>query len=406
MRRQSVVRLAKAFSHGLARRNGARKGWRHGAAVLAVVALAACGKTVTAPPPVAQAPEPAPTAVQPVAQTVKVALLLPLSGQNAQIGQAMLEAAQLALFDLAGDRFELLPRDTKGTPPGAAEAARQSIAEGARLILGPLFGAEVAAVKPVAINAGVDVLAFTNDWTQAGGGTYVMGFVPADQVNRVAGFARSRGISRFVALAPRNPYGDAVVSALQSASQRLGISAQVERYEQTVTDLSLPARQVPPQSQAVLLAEGGQRAQGLAAALAANGSSPQQVKFLGTGLWDDPTLGQEPALVGAWFAAPAPQSRADFEGRFERTYGRKPPRIATLAYDATAIATVLAKMGSPAAPFDRAALTNPGGFEGIDGLFRLRDNGMVERGLAVLEVTPTGSRVLDPAPASFDVLGQ
>ncbi|WP_245986428.1 penicillin-binding protein activator [Azospirillum thermophilum] len=354
----------------------------------------------------AQAPEAAPAAVQPVAQTTKVAILLPLSGQNAQIGQAMLEAAQLALFDLAGDRFELLPRDTKGTPPGAAEAARQSIAEGARLILGPLFGAEVAAVKPVAINAGVDVLAFTNDWTQAGGGTYVMGFVPADQVNRVAGFARSRGISRFVALAPRNPYGDAVVSALQSASQRLGISAQVERYEQTVTDLSLPARQVPPQSQAVLLAEGGQRAQGLAQALAANGSSPQQVKFLGTGLWDDPTLGQEPALVGAWFAAPAPQSRADFEGRFERTYGRKPPRIATLAYDATAIAAVLAKMGSPAAPFDRTALTNPGGFEGIDGLFRLRDNGMVERGLAVLEVTPAGSRVLDPAPASFDVLGQ
>ncbi|MBP2229874.1 ABC-type branched-subunit amino acid transport system substrate-binding protein [Azospirillum agricola] len=359
---------------------------------------------------------PVPSAVVP--QTVKVALLLPLTGPSAQIGQPMLDAAQLALFDTAGDQFELLPRDTKGTPAGAAEAARQAIAEGARLILGPLFGAEVAAVRPVAQNAGIDVLAFTNDWTQGGAGTYVMGFVPGDQVNRVAGFARSRGVTRFVALAPRTPYGDAVVSALQATSQRLGGTVtQVERYDPAVPDLSIPAKQVAQgpgagagQPQAVLLAEGGPRAQGIASALAANGVAPQQVKLLGTGLWDDTqgvaALGQEPALVGAWYAAPAPQARAEFESKFERTYGRKPPRIATLSYDATAIAAVLARTNGPAAPFDRMAMTNPSGFEGIDGLFRLTPTGLVERGLAVLEVTPNGARVVDPAPPNFDVLGQ
>ncbi|SMH55938.1 amino acid/amide ABC transporter substrate-binding protein, HAAT family [Azospirillum lipoferum] len=380
--------------------------------------LSACS-TVTAPPPVAQAPQPvAPVPSAVVPQTVKVALLLPLTGPSAQIGQPMLDAAQLALFDTAGDQFELLPRDTKGTPAGAAEAARQAIAEGARLILGPLFGAEVAAVRPVAQNAGIDVLAFTNDWTQGGAGTYVMGFVPGDQVNRVAGFARSRGVTRFVALAPRTPYGDAVVSALQATSQRLGGTVtQVERYDPAVPDLSIPAKQVAQgpgagagQPQAVLLAEGGPRAQGIASALAANGMAPQQVKLLGTGLWDDTqgvaALGQEPALVGAWYAAPAPQARAEFESKFERTYGRKPPRIATLSYDATAIAAVLARTNGPAAPFDRMAMTNPSGFEGIDGLFRLTPTGLVERGLAVLEVTPNGARVVDPAPPNFDVLGQ
>lgn len=400
-----MARLATAFSQGLK---------RYGVAALLVAGLSACS-TVKAPPPVAQAPQPLPAPMaQPVApQTVKVALLLPLTGPSAQIGQPMLDAAQLALFDMAGEGFELLPRDTKGTPNGAADAARQAIAEGARLILGPLFGAEVAAVKPVAQNAGVELLAFTNDWTQGGPGAYVMGFVPAYQVERVAGYARSQGITRYVALAPRTPYGDAVVSALQTVSQRLGGTvAQVERYDPAVPDLSIPAKQVAQaqsQPQAVLLAEGGARAQGIASALASNGVAPQQVKLLGTGLWDDAqttNLGQEPALVGAWYAAPAPQPRAEFEAKFEQTYGRKPPRIATLSYDATAIAAVLARIGGPAAPFDRTALTNPSGFEGIDGLFRLRPNGLVERGLAVLEVTPTGSRVVDPAPPNFDVLGQ
>ncbi|MBP2293958.1 penicillin-binding protein activator [Azospirillum rugosum] len=355
-----------------------------------------------------QAPPAAPVVpVEP--QVAKVAILLPLSGPNAQIGQSLLEAAQMALFDLAGDRFELLPRDTKGTPNGAADAARQAVSEGARLILGPLFAADVAAVRPIAQNANVEVLAFTNDWTQAGNGTYVMGFVPGDQVNRVVGFAKSRGVTRYVALAPRNAYGDAVVTALQNTTRQLGGQvAQVERYDPAVTDLSLPAKQVTQagvQPQAVMLAEGGPRAQGLANALAANGVNPQQVRLLGTGLWDDPTLGQEPALNGAWFAAPAPQTRADFEQRFEQTYGHKPPRIATLSYDATAIAAVLTKMNA-AAPFDRTALTNPSGFEGMDGLFRLRPNGQVERALAVLEVAPNGARVLDPAPSSFELLGQ
>jgi len=339
----------------------------------------------------------------------KVALLLPLTGPSAGIGQPMLEAAQMALFDVAGEGFQLLPRDTKGTPQGAADAARQALSEGARLILGPLFGQEVQAVKPIAAGAGVDVVAFTTDATLGGNGTWVMGFVPYDQVQRVTGYARSRGVTRFVALAPRSPYGDAVVAALQASAQRFGGQvAQVERYEPTLADPSVPARQVaqaPIAPQAVMLAEGGDTVKTLSAALLANGVDPGRVKLLGTGLWDDPTLGREPSLTGAWFAAPAPEQRADFETRFEALYGRKPPRLATLSYDATALAGALARMGG-SAPYDRANLTNPNGFAGVDGLFRLRPNGAVERGLAVLEVTPDGSRVLDPAPQSWDVLGQ
>ncbi len=342
-------------------------------------------------------------------QVHKVALLLPLTGPSAGIGQPMLDAAQLALFDVAGEQFELLPRDTKGTPQGAAEAARKALSEGASLILGPLLAQEVQAVKPIAAGAGVDVLAFSTDWTLAGNGTYIMGFVPNDQVQRVTGYARSRGVTRFVALAPRSPYGDAVVSALQASAQRFGGQvAQVERYEPTLADPAVPARQVaqaPIAPQAVMLAEGGERVRALGAALLANGVDPGRVKLLGTGLWDEPGLGREPALAGAWFAAPAPEQRADFEARFESLYGKKPPRLATLAYDATALAGALARMGGPV-PYDRANLTNPNGFAGVDGLFRLRPNGSVERGLAVLEVTPEGARVLDPAPQTWDVLGQ
>jgi hypothetical protein len=155
---------------------------------------------------------------------------------------------------------------------------------------------------------------------------------------------------------------------------------------------------------AVLLPEGGNRVRVLAPLLAYHDIDPAQVKFLGTALWDDPTLGLEPALIGGWFAAPDPASWAEFSRTYRDLYTEAPPRLATLAYDATALAAVLAR--SPAGPdFSPATLTQPNGFAGIDGIFRLTQDGSVERGLAVLEVQREGPVVIDPAPQTFEELG-
>jgi hypothetical protein len=155
---------------------------------------------------------------------------------------------------------------------------------------------------------------------------------------------------------------------------------------------------------ALLLPEGGDRLKALAPLLPYFDVDPAQVKFLGTGLWDEPGLGTEPALDGGWYAAPPPNARADFEKRFTTLYRHPPPRLATLGYDATALAAVLAR--NPAGPdFSAPALTNPSGFSGIDGIFRLRPDGLVQRGLAVLEVHRGAPTVVDPAPESFQELG-
>ncbi|MGH6980975.1 MAG: penicillin-binding protein activator, partial [Stellaceae bacterium] len=125
-----------------------------------------------------------------------------------------------------------------------------------------------------------------------------------------------------------------------------------------------------------------------------------KIHLLGTGLWDDATLGTEASLLHGWYAAPDPQGRASFVRRFTDAEGHAPPRLATLAYDATALAAVLAK--NPAGPdYSASSLTNPSGFVGLDGVFRLNQDGLVERGLAVLEVDRGGPRVIDPAPQSF-----
>ena len=129
-------------------------------------------------------------------QPVKVALLLPLTStsQTEAVANAMKQAAELAVFELNNPNLQLIIKDDAGTSEGAQKAAEEAIQEGAELILGPLFAASVRAVGPVAQQAGRPVLAFSNDGQVAGNGVYLLGFMPQQEVRRVANYALAQAI--------------------------------------------------------------------------------------------------------------------------------------------------------------------------------------------------------------------
>jgi branched-chain amino acid transport system substrate-binding protein len=371
-------------------------------------------------------PGPPGAVVPPGSGPVKVALLVPLSGANADLGKAMLEAAQLALFTTASERLTLVPRDTAGTAQGAANAARSAISDGAQLILGPLLAAEVEAVKPVARDAKINVVAFSTATQLAGGNVFLMGFLPRQEVVREVAFARDKGLSRFAALAPNSQYGRLMTDALREAASASGGSVvKIEYLDPKATDpaaavkrllasgAAAPASQgasttsEPPPSlsggvafDALLVPAGGVQLKQIARQLKEAGLDSAQVRLLGSGLWDDSSIAGEPALEGGWFAASPPEPRREFESRFQTTYGHPAPRLASLAFDAAALAAVLGKSGG-GEPIAQDAILNPNGFTGVDGLFRFTKDGLVQRGLAVLEVEPQGNIAVSPAPQNF-----
>ncbi len=372
--------------------------------------------------------------------TVRVALLLPLTGANAELGKAMLDAAQMALFHFANANFELLVNDTRGTPDGAVAAATVAIGDGATIVLGPLLAASVRAVGPIARAANVPVVAFSSDRSVAGDGVYTLGFLPSAEVRRIVSFARSKGIQRFAALAPQNAYGETVVAAYREAVAANGGSVtRVQFYDPAGEDFTEPVRALADYGwrrqalldqrkalegrddevsqralkrlerlqtlgelpfDALLVADGGKRLQSVAALLPFYDIDPNKVRMLGTGQWDEPGLGAEPALIGGWFAAPPPSARGDFETAFRALYGHNPPRLATLAYDATALAAVLAR-ADKGPDFSAAAITAASGFWGRDGIFRFLPQGTAERGLAVMRVTRQGADIISRAPETF-----
>lgn len=364
-------------------------------------------RRVEAPPP-GIVPAPPPPASSRFEGKTVVALLLPLSGQYAETGNAMLYAANLAVSDLGGDSFLLLPRDTRGTPDGAATAAREAVDAGARLILGPLLAGNVSAAASAVRGSGVNIIGFSNDRSVAGNGVFLMGFLPDAEVRRVIGYAAKQGMRRYGVLAPETSYGRLVARATEAAAARHG--GAVPRS----ATVGAAAGQAELEGAAGALASAGpfdgimvplwgEPLNRAAAALAAAGMGMPRTRLLGTSQWDQPTLSAEPALVGGWFAAPPPQTREEFARRYADTYGSQPPRVAALAYDATALAVALANQPG-GTNYDVRALMTPRGFVGADGFFRFVSDGTAERGLAVMEVTPGGLRVVDPAPMRAEEL--
>jgi ABC-type branched-subunit amino acid transport system substrate-binding protein len=345
-------------------------------------------------------------------ETVKVALLLPLSGPNADLGKTMLEAAQLALFTTGSDKLTLIPRDTTGTASGAADAAKAVIADGAKLILGPLIADEVDAVKPIAQAANVNIIAFSTKTEIAGGNVFLMGFLPRREVTREVSYARDQGLGKFAALVPNSPYGHLMGDALTQIASTGGASVtHIEYFDPRVADVSAAIKHLLPASaaaglpfDALLIPEGGDQLKQIATQLKAAGVDSTHVRFLGSGLWDDATIVNDADLTGGWFAASPPDVRHDFERRYESAYHHPAPRLASLAFDAAALASVLSKNDGPD-PFSVQAIQNPSGFTGVDGLFRFGPDGLVQRGLAVLEVDPGGDKVVSPAPQTFQNLG-
>jgi ABC-type branched-subunit amino acid transport system substrate-binding protein len=336
---------------------------------------------------------------------VRTALILPFSasGNAGLAAQAMKNAAEMALADFNPTNIQLLVKDDAGTTQGAYTAAQQALEEGAEIILGPPFAHSVGQVGQLARARGVPVIAFSTDANVAARGIYLLSFLPESDVDRIVGYAVSRGKRSFAALVPDNPYGTVVQAAFQQTVARQGGRVvALERYstdQQQMREAVARVAQAASQADAIFIPDGSDAA--VIEALTQSGVDPRRVQFLGTGLWtDDPQIVANRALQGAWFAAPEPQGYRNFANRYRSRFGRDPLRNATLAYDAVALVAALIKTQG-AQRFTEPVLTSASGFSGIDGIFRFRADGTSERGLAVLRVAPSGAQVISPAPKTF-----
>ena len=340
--------------------------------------------------------------------TVRVALILPLSGSGAGGAAArdLRNAAEMALAEFDDPQIRLLIRDDRGSAAQASAAAQEAIAEGAELILGPLFAASVQSAGEIARANRIPMIAFSTDASVARPGVWLMGFLPRDEVARIAGHAARENRREVAALIPESGYGEVAEAAFRRAADARGlrIVAQ-ERYrpgspQDAVRRLANAITGSSPRADALFMPDTPDSMPAVARALSQANFDPSRVKPIGTGVWNDPSVLSLPALRGGWFAAPPQAGFEAFARRYRERYGSDPVRIASLAYDAVSLAAALTRTQGEQR-FAEGVLTNTSGFAGADGVFRFNSDGSNDRGYAVYEVRDGEAVTISPAPQAL-----
>ncbi|PQO24643.1 penicillin-binding protein activator [Rhodobacteraceae bacterium WD3A24] len=348
-------------------------------------------------------------------ETVDVALLVPGgsgdSGNDA-LARNLENAARMAVADLGTDRIELRVYDTAGRPERAGEVARRAAADGADIILGPVFSGAARAAGQAVADHGINVLSFSNNPEVAGGNVFVLGPTFANTARRLLAHAGTQEIGRVAVVQERTNAGDVGRRAVEDAARATGVRvATVESFEfsqQGVVDALSDMVEGIRESgaRAVVFTSDSAGALPLVTQLLSeNRVDPEDYQYIGLTRWDVPasTL-EERQLQGGWFAMPDPDLAARFRARYESRYGSAPETIAGLGYDGiAAIGALLESRGGDA--LTRASLTQPSGFAGVNGVFRLLPDGTNERALAVATIRDNEVSVIDPAPRSFGAAG-
>lgn len=390
-------------SHQSAHQSGRRSLLKY-AGLAGIIFLAGCesmiprgGERPTGPTP----PPPPVTSELPTDQQHhRIALLVPLSGKNAGVGQSLANATTMAMLDTKAQNIRMTSYDTA---KGVAAAANKAVADGNKLIIGPLLSDNVVATANIARPAGVPILSFSNDAGVAGNNVFLLGHIPSQSIERVVSYAKSKGMNRFAALVPNGVYGQRASSTLlRSVKDVGGTVISIQNFNRDSQSIEAATKKLAQNGDfdAVLLADNGSMAIKAAPYIRKNASG--SAKILGTDLWNTSSnLAGAPAMRGAWFASVSDGLYRQYADKYRSRYGRAPFRLSSLGYDAVLLTVKVAQNWKVGTAFPIKQLTDSGGFIGLDGVFRFRSNGISERALEVQEIKSGSFSVVDPAPKRF-----
>lgn len=372
-------------------------------AMSALALLTACGANI-------------PTTTGPkvdASQPIPVALLVPQSSEGtAQIASDLENAARLAAAQLDDLEIDLRVYDTAGDATVAASVAQQAVDDGAKIIIGPLYAEAANAVGTAVADEGVNVLSFSNNTTIAGGNVFVLGKTFDNTAARIVSFAAEQGKERAMVIHSDRIDGQMGLNAFQAAAANSTlriVSAQSFELTQESVVNTVPLIRASAEIEDVdtlfLTSSSAGALPLLAQLLPEAGLDPANVQYTGLTRWDIPPQTLElSGLQGGWFAVPDLTRTESFSTQFQEQFGNRPHQLASLAFDGIAAIGALSQAGFNDI-LTREALTQPSGFQGVDGIFRLKDDGTNERGLAIATVQDKQVLIIDPAPRSFAISG-
>jgi ABC-type branched-subunit amino acid transport system substrate-binding protein len=380
-----------------------------GVVLLLAVAACASGQTRIEGTGLAQPLQPAGAVLVPAqgeiigSGPVRVALILPLSGNSGAVGRSMVDGARLAMDEVArtgGQNIHLVVKDSGAGTETIRTGTQQALAEGAELILGPLTADAVGLAGAIAKSYDTPLIGFSSTAGVATDGVYLLSVLPEAEIMRALTYARAQRRSTIAAIIPDTPLGNTQADALRLAAGETGMQiVAIEMFDSEARARTAVERLAPAMRSNLvdtLYIPDRATAPSFGILLDAARLPRERVLIVGSADWEgDAAILTQPYLAGAVYPAIDPAGLAALSPVYRSRFGSEPHQLATLAYSAVLLANTSGL--SLATPPYGNGLVSPAGFSGRDGPFRLHFDGRGEYGLVMRQVGPQGAITIDAA---------
>ena len=362
---------------------------------------------------------------------VKVGVMLPLSGEHSEIGNLILNAIEMAIFQTEENKLELHIKDTEAKSDKVKKVLSELIDEGVKVVIGPLFSKSLAAIQSEVASNNINLFALTNNINLRNKGIWIFGVDPQAQTEKVLRYAFEKGSKNIAALLPQNAYGLHLFDTITSFSKaNLMKIEKIEFYNFSVESQRKTAQKISEGFEdykiyldkikeqdneedksngifmekpfdSVFIAASGQNLTVLSSQLQYNNVDPKEVQYLGISSWEDNSILNEPALEGGVFVTTSEMYQKKIKLIYKNSFSKEMPKIAMIAYDIVALLGSLKNLGSNFNIYD---LVNDEGYIGLRGLFRLKKDGVVERAFQLKKIKNKKFTILKKANSEFSGL--
>ena len=356
-------------------------------------------------------------------EEIRVGLLLPMKGQNYRIGKSLLNAIHLALYKTQNKNIKIFVRDTSSIE-GVTKAYYEFLDLNIDIILGPVFSDKVNELKSLSSSNKIQTITFSNNLNIANQNIFISGLTLKDEIKSIINYAENNNLKKFAIIVPENIYGNTIIQNFEYSTLNKDISilskvffdpknpdfyevakliSDYENRSQNLLDkIELLKKENSEKSKKeikvlqrndtygdlqfdslYIAVESFQQLSLLSSTLPYYDVDPKKIQYFGTSLWNKDAIIKEPGLNNSIFVSLEKDKTKIFNDLYQTLYNEVPHPIAIYGFDAVGI---ISSLNNQNLKINNENILSEMGFNGLTGMFKFKEDGVVERKLALYRI--------------------
>jgi len=338
-------------------------------------------------------------------EKIKIGLLVPLSGENSELGKSIIKSISLAINKINNSSLEIIPKDTKSSPDITLKKAKELYREGIRIVIGPIFNKNLIYLDEL---KDMIFLSLTNKTINNNKNIISAGINANSQINTIIKFQELNDLKKTIFLIPKKDYSLEIERAIKETKIKI---KKVHYYETDPTKLTNQIEKITNYSirkqnledeirrlknlnesntenriknlqkrdtlgrvnfDSIIIADFDESLKSITTSLLYTDVSPKNIYFITLNQWFDESLLKEKSSQPIYFPSINKKNYDDFIKTYHQTFGENANQLSFLSYDLIGLVYYLTIQNNMM--IDAKMFIKKNKFKGKVGIFEIKNN--------------------------------